>query len=117
MKAISRGTEIFVKLQSMEELSQLESQSLFGMLKYTEIFSNNDGPTPEVQIPFSLKIDYSQREEVNVILSPQDAYIAKADNISFFINHEYYELLKKENHATARFWLDGKLKTTLENIK
>jgi len=117
MKAFSRGAEIFIKLRSIEELNLLESQGLFGILKYTEIFPNNDNSTPEVQIPFSLKIDYSQIEEVNVILSPQDAYIAKAKNINFFINSEYYELLKKENSATSRFWLDGKLKTTLENIK
>jgi len=105
MKSRAICLEVFVEI-SEKELEELRDKPLNNVLR----FSTNVEGEEDYYIPMELWLAGNQEEDLRVEQNPENTYFGNAENVSFFINQEFYDLLKENGSYGQRFYgADGKL--------
>lgn len=102
MKASSVGLEVDVELTE-EEVFELKQKNITGFLNFREVNENQIKKIP-IKISYSLK----QRELLEVTQNPRRVYFGNANEITFSINNEFYEILNERGSYGDRFLGSGK---------
>ena len=113
MKASSVALEVEVGI-SREELIKLDGQTLPGVLKFNDWFSQ---PNIKRDIPIEIKYNSQQNEFLEVQQNPRGVYFGEANSIRFIINREYYQSLISNGLSIGRFWHSGKLRVKIDGYE
>lgn len=103
MKADSCGLECIFEIDE-SELKALFHGGLDGILIFREV--GGDGRR---EIPFSLKYNKKQKEDIEFSTNLPKTYFGDAESIEFVIGYYFYECLKEKRQYGNRFATGGKL--------
>lgn len=96
--------EVFVEI-SEKELEGLKDKPLNHVLR----FSNNVEGEEDYYIPMEFRLASNQEENLRIEQNPDNVYFGEAENVSFLINQEVYDILKERGSYGQRFYHGGKL--------